>query len=138
MVELSMRYVVFAGAALAGLVLPALSQEESKVQRRSSEVMLDVVIRDCPRYADSMLGSSEIAALFAKKDGFKASMCACALQHFRSDVRLMTGLDKPPDATVSYAPGSQLRSYVLGRLQESMLWCAARELDAALAAAEVP
>ena len=115
--------------ALAFATQSASAQEQNTIDQ--------AVEATCNAFLAPMLGRKEIATLAMARSIDSRTVCSCARKNVYNDKRLSELLTKPDEEIVRVTDAPPVRTYVLGRMMQSVLLCFSQELDATLSASTV-
>ena len=104
-------------------------QGQTTSESRGSELMLELLARDCPALANKILETSETSPLLTARSEYQPRVCDCVTRRFGADEWLKAQLDRAPEAINTDVMNGPLRSYFFGRLLSSVYACASVELD---------
>lgn len=115
-------------ACVSGLLLPIAADAQDQ------RVIDQLVAGTCNSFLAPILGKKEIAILVAERSIDAAAVCPCASGNVHGDPRLAPFLAMPDDAFVKAVEPAPVRSYVIGRVLQSVIQCFSQELDSTLKA----
>ena len=122
----------------ASATLLSLSISASSVEAQETRVISQLVDATCTSFLAPTLGRKEIATLAAVRGIDSRLVCSCANRSVEADPRLASLLGQADEAILRATEDPQLRSYVVGRVLNSVLQCFSQELDATLVASPIP
>ena len=123
---------------IASAALLTLTISAAPVQAQETKVIGQLVDATCTSFLAPVLGRKEIATLAAARGIDSRQVCSCANRSVAADSRLAPLLGQGDEAILRATEDLQLRSYVIGRVLNSVLQCFSQELDATLVASPIP
>ena len=119
---------IFTAIIIAQLTLPTAAQAQDQ------KVINQLVEGTCNSFLAPILGKKEIAALATERSIDAAVVCPCASKNVYSDPRLSSFVSMSDEIFLKATEPNAVRSYVIGRVLQSVLQCFSQELDSTLKA----
>ena len=116
------------------VALAVMGASENCAIAQEAHVIDQAIDATCSAFLAPVLGRKDIAILVAERSIDSAVVCSCAKTSVHEDRRLAEYLAMDNNAFNQRFEEPRARSYVLGRLLNSVLSCFATELNATLAA----
>ena len=106
----------------------------SPAQAQDQKIINQLVEGTCNSFLAPILGKKEIATLATERSIDAAVVCPCASKNVYSDPRLSSFVAMSDETLLKATEPNAVRSYVIGRVLQSVLQCFSQELDSTLKA----
>lgn len=115
-----------------GLFFGAVLLSSSSTFAQDAGLIDQTVEATCAAFLAPVLGRQDIARLTAERTIDSQVVCSCAKKSTRADIRLSPYFSMDREALAAQTEAAPLRSYILGRILQSVLACFSSELNETL------
>lgn len=115
-----------------GLFLGAVLCSSGSALAQDAGLIDQTVEATCAAFLAPVLGRQDIARLAAERTIDSQIVCACAKKSTRADTRLAPYFSMDREVLAAQTEAAPLRSYIIGRILQSVLACFSSELNETL------